>query len=581
MIRFVFSMVCLCITLLSSAQLPNPKNPIPTQSIPVGDRVLTVSVEPVLDNNLPYKITIKDKSGELNTVIKHVADLDIGSITDMLTKTINGLGLEAVNIPDLIPATTISTANLVSDFKDLLATVDPTNAPKCLEVFVKRKPVVYDWIYCKTDSDAELIGFLTTTGYDCVTTRSKKYKHGFLSPTQDTTEVEKVELNLKDGVLTSVSATVLVNGKREVFISSSPMPISHRDHLLELHNIALVNPSIPSRIVILDEVITMVPIGDGGYPGINPGNVTLEISGWKLGVKNPIFKQQRQHIFDFRIYSDFIGLLQSDQPNGVVQAELSKRLHMNRDYVKFTDRYNGSGIMPNKDPVLHEFPKLLYRGFSHVDFYLSAAKIQDEINPPVGTSLVSFTDAENNSIHTPNVKIESLDPVQYQSFRVGGDMSHTHFDIIDVDLKLDLFIGIGISGFNLQRPSGFDTVLNQFEIDPVTAYSAFVRNGFVLEFNPEKRYGFRLNAAWIINHSITDGVLYNPNKPALYEQRHVDLLSTGLDIFFEVNEQGGKIFFRMNRFSRMDQLDKSHVQLQFGYSRPFLQVLEENIPSAY
>jgi len=254
-----------------------------------------------------------------------------------------------------------------------------------------------------------------------------------------------------------------------------------------------------------------------------------------------LYKEESTKLFEAVAYSDFIGLFDEENPNGLVQIEASKKFFINTDRKEIGKWYD---IPP----------------FS---FYSEAVGIFEYLQ--VKTTLSKIE--ENNKFLQPILIgqesiFEPLSILQHQSFSIGGDLNLLYFE--NQNKKINTAIDFGL----LYGQSGLQVSENEREF--FNTLSSSLNLSF--EFIPEKRYGFkasnRISYFEIFN---TDNINVSSIKDGLSSNQNRFFNKTSFEFFVNVAPTTGKLFLRYQLLSELEDFDNNFSQLQFGYSFYILQ----------
>lgn len=276
---------------------------------------------------------------------------------------------------------------------------------------------------------------------------------------------------------------------------------------------------------------------------INANDISPEPTKLVLDESNretKLYKEESTKLFEAIVYSDFLGVFDEENPNGIIQTEVAKRFFINtqRTQISKKGRICGGFLF---------FPIWFSEGiglFEYIDVNAKLSKIE-----------------ENNKFLEPKTIdginfFEPLRIMQHQSFSIGADVNVLYLENQNKKINTNLDIGFRYGRSGLQLEENVQNFFNTF--------SATTSLGFRLI--PEKRYGFtaigelayfqvfdddELNVL-----SIEDKGLTKPNK----------IFSTASFEFFVNTSTTGKLFMRYNFTSELRDWDNNFSQFQFGYS---------------
>jgi len=252
-----------------------------------------------------------------------------------------------------------------------------------------------------------------------------------------------------------------------------------------------------------------------------------------------LYKEESTKLFEAVVYSDFLGVFDAENPNGVIQTEVAKKFYINTHRYEITPKGRWLGLL---------FPPIAfsegYGWFEYIDVSAKLSKIEEN-NKFLNPSIVNDT-----SYFSP------LRIMQHQSFSIGADINLLYLENQNkkVNTNLDFGLRYGRSGLQLDENTQefFNSITTSAEL------------GF--QFIPEKRYGFLASAKVLYFQvynddgfnvkSLKDGALTKPNQ--WFNKTQFE--------FFVNTSSTGKLFMRYNLVTELDDWDNNFSQFQFGYS---------------
>ncbi|WP_147677411.1 hypothetical protein [Algibacter pacificus] len=266
----------------------------------------------------------------------------------------------------------------------------------------------------------------------------------------------------------------------------------------------------------------------------------------KNQTESELHKEETSKLFEAVVYTDFLGLFDEDNPNGIVQTEVNKRFNIN---TKRTDTkwYHKLLFLP-----------LISEGigtFQYLDASFQFSKIESDskfVTPDTFTFL-----KDDGTIDKTEDFYSPISLMRRRNFAIGGILNLVTME--NQNAKLNMYIN---AGFLFGRTSlknsiddleGFHT--NNLEIP------------FEYQFHilPEKRVSFSISdrLSWFetfdsnINlKSIEDNLLTSKNR-----------WLNSFNIDFNVDVSGtGRLFLRYKLTHELDNINNNFSRLQFGYS---------------
>jgi len=134
--------------------------------------------------------------------------------------------------------------------------------------------------------------------------------------------------------------------------------------------------------------------------------VTLDFENGQCKV---LKKEQFYRIFEAKIYSDFVGFIGDDKPNGLVQTEISKRVNL-LTYKRAARFFGG---------------RLIFGGLGYIEPEVTISKIESN-NKRLE---LRYQDNIINGVYTPVKYASTLDIRQFQNFSTGFDLNLLVWDV--------------------------------------------------------------------------------------------------------------------------------------------------------
>ncbi|WP_459209156.1 hypothetical protein [Aquimarina rhabdastrellae] len=255
-----------------------------------------------------------------------------------------------------------------------------------------------------------------------------------------------------------------------------------------------------------------------------------------------LHKEKSTRLLEAIVYTDFLSLVDEENPNGIVQTEVRKRFNINTFR---TDRKWGHYFIP--------------------PFFITRAA--------EGVGFLQFFDAEfklskiekNNKFLLPEVNGShtQLSLYQHRNYSIGGIFNLVNLE--NQNAKVNMYLN---SGVNFGR-SGYK--LSDIE----TAEEKFVNNievpiEFQIHLLPEKRLSVMLTdrLSWFENFSNDDDLIIksrqldDPETVVDYS-RWLNTFNIGVNLDLSST---GRLFLRYKLVHDFDNINNNFSQLQFGYS---------------
>jgi hypothetical protein len=254
-----------------------------------------------------------------------------------------------------------------------------------------------------------------------------------------------------------------------------------------------------------------------------------------------LYKEESTKLFEAIVYSDFLGVFDEENPNGIIQTEIQKRFNLNTNRKQIQGKFKLLSLLFL--PIIYSEG---YGFFEYIDVKASLSKIE-----------------ENNKYLNPgnlgNVSYFSpLNIFQHQSFSIGGNVNIMTLENQNKKINTFLNSGLEYGRSGLQITPDENLFLNTMTI-PLELKMHFV---------PEKRYGF-IASNKLIYYKIFDDNSINLQSIDKENNTLVDpenwLNRTELQFYVNTSKTG-KLFVRYGFVTEFNNWDNNFSQFQFGYS---------------
>jgi hypothetical protein len=268
-----------------------------------------------------------------------------------------------------------------------------------------------------------------------------------------------------------------------------------------------------------------------------------------------LHKERNIRLFDSKIFSDLQGI-QQDQPNGLVQIEVNRKLNLN------TFRWQLATA------------RIDYSWFSYMNVYGSINKIENKAKE---LELRNQNTIVNNVIVSPSYAT-NLDIRLYENASLGVDVNAFLFDW--PDMKFTAYLDLG---FRYGHVKVVDTV---YEVQNGVAkrtdrVNRFAGNTFTFsfpkvtyEFFSERRVGFNLsynyNHTWLFtNNTFKQVMSYAKSDLNRITTERAARNSHMIEVFLRAEtsrDSNGQLFLRSRFFWQQGDANTFFPQMQVGYS---------------
>jgi hypothetical protein len=382
-------------------------------------------------------------------------------------------------------------------------------------------------------------------------------------------KVARLQAEINDGYLENIVAYISKDKKVMRFILPYPVGMSSVNNFKKYDSTELYNfQASPFKMRKADPARSFIKLGElieyDYFLGVqrrdySPKDTLLDMQG---GTSSTLHKEETKKLFEAHIFSDFQGLNES-KPNGLIQAELNKRININT--------------------VQHLSPRPLYWLFGSFGYFQYIAPVVTVSKIEQHNKRLSLSDldsvrlnpgATDTSLFNKNYHrfANALNLYQYQWFSAGTDLNL--FYINNHERKYNIYLNVGLRlGFTEVSDSltsiGSSGItktglLNQYTVNTIQAYPEIRINFF-----PEERFNFSLSHKWVYFKPLGPNVQlvsYDKNNSSkIYPKTSSWLNMSELLMTIQVNPNS-KLFGQVRFNWEAGNMKNNFSQIQVGYS---------------
>jgi hypothetical protein len=276
-----------------------------------------------------------------------------------------------------------------------------------------------------------------------------------------------------------------------------------------------------------------------------------------LGKQNIVLKKEENaKLFEAVVFSDFLGL-DKENPNGLIQTEISKRVNLNS--VRFQTKHL----------------KWLSKGFGWFRYFKPAINISkiEENNRflPINYNDTLIKTVNNTDSLIQRTFANPLRILQHQNLSLGLDLNILFLD--NPDMKYHFYLN---SGFRFGRTAIRDSLrtlntqknivktglVNDFGINYFTFYPEII-----LQFLPEERFSISLSyKPQFFFEAFIQPKIRTFDKELVEEKSQTFLLNSFEIMTYLKLSDNGKLFARFRYNAQSGNTFENYHQLQVGYS---------------
>jgi len=260
-----------------------------------------------------------------------------------------------------------------------------------------------------------------------------------------------------------------------------------------------------------------------------------------------LYREETSKLFEAVVYTDFLGLFDEDNPNGIIQTEINKRFNLNTSR---TDVNKWYGFL---------FPPLaISEGIGFLQFFDASfqySKIESD-QKFVTPNTFDVLDGGGNVVES----IDFYSPIslmQRRNFTIGGALNLLTLE--NQNSKLNMYLNTGFqfgrTGLkeNIDDVEGFYT--NNLEI-PIE---------YQFHILPEKRVSFSFSDRLSWFETFDSNINLKSIEENQLTSKNRWLNSFNVDLNVDISTTG-RLFLRYKLTHELDNINNNFSRLQFGYS---------------
>ena len=381
-------------------------------------------------------------------------------------------------------------------------------------------------------------------------------------------EIKEMQLFIKDGFIDNLSIKVMDNGITMQFTNNYPIPLSSKKNLRLLNYVNLyanLPGGVSYRLNLANALTYLFEVERDQYD-LSPSDTVLKFAfdDKEHTHVQSLNKEDKNKIFEYRIFTDFIGL-DEVKPNGLVQIEAQRKFKL---YTKYSIQRFPIGILRYIEPSFR------WNKIENQNSYLQPSLAVDTFRIDSVTRsgiTVAQYNAQRTSYVTP------LDLYQYQQISVGVNLNLISGYNGNTKLKytIDGLFNFGRTKIRDSIPEVDTTFAPYRVVNSVRAPREIKVNtlqwGLALriQFFPEARYGLTVGAKYT-NIYLADLRFDQTNKGYDNLWKADTYLNRGIlsgDIQIHKNfDNDSKFYIRYVFNSQVNNLKYNFSQFQVGYN---------------
>lgn len=359
-----------------------------------------------------------------------------------------------------------------------------------------------------------------------------------------------VNIEFKEGYMEHIDVHIRIDNKEYIFTNYKPVGISTMNNISKFHEIYLYEPSDNYCVKLSDIIVKYERKHQVGRRDYSPEN---QIISSFPGSTEIIRKAKTKELLMGKIYTDIVGF-NTDNPNGLVQTEISKRINIGtfRYSIAFTRKHINHGWVQFVEP------QILISKIEENNRYLQLDQRNDIINGQLISSKYAQT----------------LQFYRYQTLNVGFRLNFFVFDI--PPMKSTIYINGG-ANYMMTAVRDSTVQLNASNTIVKTGNTTTLMTSNLIfwpelrcTIEPDERYGFdfTVRASYLL---LLNEEIYQVNRTNLFELTGKDncnnwIFTASLDAYLKPSQNlNSHLFVRLAFNSAIDNFEKNFFQAQIGY----------------
>ena len=350
-------------------------------------------------------------------------------------------------------------------------------------------------------------------------------------------KIDSVHLEFNDGVLKNIITEGTYLDNFMVFSNPTPIQFTAISHIEKLRNIDLVDMAHQQYKISLADVMAYVPALNVDNEDYCPSDSVYNIAtrNGEVLIKQAM-KEQVKRILDARVYTDLLGFT-ADQPNGLIQFEISKKIPLFTHRIKYCSKYRSF---------------VAFGSFYEPKFTLSKLEQNNKFYYPISKDNVSGKST-----------ISTIDVYRYSSMRLAALYVNLFtWELAEVKSALEIN-----GGYSFLYTPVRDSI-SQNNIKQWGAVSGLPFFEARIQIKPDPRYGFTLSSSfgWLYLWDKKLALINDPENPTVSDSYNRHLLSFQFDAFFKpFRHSESAAFFRMQN-THSFPMSQNYLQFQAGFA---------------
>ncbi|NCA77683.1 MAG: hypothetical protein EOM90_15225 [Alphaproteobacteria bacterium] len=351
-------------------------------------------------------------------------------------------------------------------------------------------------------------------------------------------EIDSVQIEFNDGVLKNIVVIGDYQCKRTIYTNIAPIQFTGITHLEKINDFDLFDMNRQNTTIRLGDVLTYIPALHVDAEDYCPSDSVYMIKAGPGPVEiKKATKEKVNRILEAKTYTDLVGF-GVDQPNGLIQFEISKKIPLFTHRIKYSKNYRSF---------------ISFGSYYEPTFTLAKLEQNNKFYYPVQQEDISG-----------KLDISTIDVYKYSSMRMAVlYLNLINWEIAEVKSAME-FNG----GFSLLYTPVKDSVSDKNSVSQWGAVSGmpFMEIKFLIK--PDTRYGFSLSAdlGWLFLWDTRLKMINDPMNPTDSKSYNRKLLSFRFDAFYKpFRHSENAAFFRVTNVHTFP-MSLTYLQVQLGFA---------------
>lgn len=508
----------------------------------------SVTISTSLDQDNFYEITLKCQGDPESFKLKPLTFPEFyakfkTNMYELMSKTKRGNDL----IPTKVPSDADVQNHIALLFTQIVTYYNTENErPQVATIFLKQSEIKA--FYDLGDDDYE-VGVLSNVSVEI------SFYGGFIEKMQVNAKVGNEDVSFNNKFSIGISATKNIGQ-----LSNNLLYTNEQFYQNQFPNDSLQSTGSPqiknnksrnSLYIAVGDVIRYVKKIDVNANDISPVPQLILLDSNQTS--SPLYKEESSKLFEAVVYTDFFGVFDEENPNGIIQTEINKRFNIETSRMDTSCKW-WAFLFP---------PIAMAEGigfFQYFDAHFQYSKIEKTNKFLLPQTFETFDSAGN--VTSTEAYYSPISLYQHRSMALGGIFNIMTLENQNAKLNMYLSSGFlfGRSGIKETETDETGSYLNNLEI-PIE---------FKFHLLPEKRVSFIFadKLSWFDTFDSKIPLRSIENNQLTSKNRWLN--SFNIDVNVDVSSTG-KLFLRYKLIHELDEINTNFSQLQFGYSFYLLQ----------